>query len=77
MLRAVCLGKLTLTVLLSALFRACDPGTPIALPQDLGVDTQPRLQTLTVEAPAQRKAGMIVKSVAELVEKLHKEAKVI
>ena len=41
------------------------------------MDVQPRLQTLSVEAPAQRKAGVIVKSVAELVEKLHKEAKVI
>jgi len=45
--------------------------------QDLGVDTQPRLETLSIEAPAQRKAGVIVGSVAELVEKLHREAKVI
>ena len=41
------------------------------------MDAQPRLQTLSVEPPAQRKAGVIVHSVAELVEKLHKEAKII
>lgn len=46
-------------------------------PADLGVDVAPRLTTLKVEAPAQRKAGIKVASVAELVDKLKNEAKVI
>ena len=46
-------------------------------PSDLGVDTAPRLTTLKVTEPAGREAGIIVESVAELVEKLKNEAKVI
>jgi electron transfer flavoprotein beta subunit len=46
-------------------------------PADLGVDAAPRVKTLKVEPPAERKAGVIVKSVDELVEKLKNEAKVI
>ena len=46
-------------------------------PGDLGVDTAPRLTTLKVTKPAGREAGVIVESVAELVEKLKNEAKVI
>ncbi|WP_142850962.1 electron transfer flavoprotein subunit beta/FixA family protein [Telmatospirillum sp. J64-1] len=46
-------------------------------PADLGVDVAPRLVTLKVEEPAKRKAGVKVGSVAELVEKLKNEAKVI
>ena len=46
-------------------------------PSDLGVDTAPRLITLNVTEPAGREAGVIVDSVAELVEKLKNEAKVI
>lgn len=44
---------------------------------DYGVDLSPRLKTLKVEAPAQRKGGIIVASVDELVAKLKNEAKVI
>ena len=44
---------------------------------DLGVDITPRLTTLAVTEPAQREAGIMVGSVAELVEKLRGEAKVI
>ena len=44
---------------------------------DLGVDTAPRLKTLKVEEPPKRHAGVIVKSVAELVDKLRNEAKVL
>ena len=36
-----------------------------------------KLKTVKVEAPAERKAGVQVKSVDELVEKLKNEAKVI
>ena len=46
-------------------------------PGDLGVDTAPRLTTLNVTEPAGRESGVIVDSVAELVEKLKNEAKVI
>jgi electron transfer flavoprotein beta subunit len=46
-------------------------------PTDLGVDAKPRLITVKVEEPAKRKAGVKVKSVAELVAKLRTEAKVI
>jgi electron transfer flavoprotein beta subunit len=37
---------------------------------DLGVDLTPRLRTLKVEEPPPRKAGVVVGSVAELVQKL-------
>ncbi|MCD7037664.1 MULTISPECIES: electron transfer flavoprotein subunit beta/FixA family protein [Pseudomonas fluorescens group] len=43
----------------------------------LGVSTASTYKTLKVEAPAVRSAGIKVKSVAELVEKLKTEAKVI
>ncbi len=44
---------------------------------DLGVDITARLQTLKVEPPPTRQAGVRVADVAELVEKLRNEAKVI
>jgi electron transfer flavoprotein beta subunit len=46
-------------------------------PEVLGVSTVSNLTTIAVEAPAARGAGIKVKSVAELVEKLKNEAKVI
>ncbi len=46
-------------------------------PDDLGVDISPRLTTLKVAEPPQRQAGIKVSSVAELVDKLRNEAKVI
>jgi electron transfer flavoprotein beta subunit len=44
---------------------------------DLGVDVAPRLKTLKVVEPPKRQAGIKVESVAELVDKLKNEAKVI
>ena len=44
---------------------------------DLGVDAAPRVQQIKVEEPPKRKAGIKVASVAELVNKLKNEAKVI
>jgi len=44
---------------------------------DLGVDTTPRVQQIKVEEPPKRKSGIKVASVAELVNKLKNEAKVI
>jgi electron transfer flavoprotein beta subunit len=46
-------------------------------PADLGVDPTPRLTVLKVSEPPKRQAGKKVGSVAELVDKLRNEAKVI
>jgi electron transfer flavoprotein beta subunit len=46
-------------------------------PEDLGVDVAPRLKTLKVAEPAKRQAGVKVADVADLVNKLKNEAKVI
>ena len=46
-------------------------------PADLGVDVAPRLQTLKVAEPPKRSAGVMVADVAQLVDKLKNEAKVI
>ena len=45
--------------------------------ETLGIDIAPRLATLKVEEPPKRGAGVQVKDVAELVNKLKNEAKVI
>jgi len=52
---------------------------PIATvkPADLGVDPAPRLTLVKVAEPPKRQAGVKVKTVAELVQKLRIEAKVI
>ncbi|AZE48038.1 Electron transfer flavoprotein, beta subunit [Pseudomonas chlororaphis] len=49
----------------------------VLTPDALGVSTASTNKTVKVEAPAARSAGIKVKSVAELVEKLKNEAKVI
>ena len=46
-------------------------------PADLGVEVTPRLKTLKVAEPPKRQAGIKVSSVAELVDKLKNEARVI
>ena len=46
-------------------------------PADFGVDLTPRVTVLKVSEPGTRKAGIKVKDVPELVEKLKNEAKVI
>ena len=46
-------------------------------PDDLGVDTAPRLEVLSVVEPEKRTGGVKVETVAELVGKLQNEAKVI
>jgi electron transfer flavoprotein beta subunit len=46
-------------------------------PDALGVDPTPRLAILKVEEPSKRKSGVKVKDVAELIDKLKNEAKVI
>ncbi|MEJ6591830.1 MAG: electron transfer flavoprotein subunit beta/FixA family protein [SAR86 cluster bacterium] len=49
----------------------------VLTPEDLGVDVTPRVKTLKVTPPAERKAGIIVETVEALVDKLKNEAKVI
>jgi electron transfer flavoprotein beta subunit len=46
-------------------------------PEDLGVDVSPRLKLLKVSEPPRREAGVIVNDIAELMDKLSNEAKVI
>ncbi|MDY6921979.1 MAG: electron transfer flavoprotein subunit beta/FixA family protein [Pseudomonadota bacterium] len=46
-------------------------------PGDFGVDVSPLVKTVKVEPPAERQAGVKVADVAELVDKLKNEAKVI
>jgi len=46
-------------------------------PAEFGVSTTPRLKVLKTEEPSGRKAGVKVKSVAELVDKLKNEAGVL
>ena len=45
--------------------------------KDLEVDTTPRIKNLKVEEPPKREKGIMVKDIAELVQKLKHEAKVI
>ena len=45
--------------------------------EELKNDATPRVQQIKVEEPPKRKAGIKVSSVAELVQKLKNEAKVI
>ncbi len=45
--------------------------------EDFNIDIEPRLEILKVEEPKSRQAGIMVKSVDEMIEKLKNEAKVI
>ena len=49
----------------------------VLTPEELSVDVTPRVETVKVSEPPKRDAGVKVESVAELVEKLKNEAKVI
>jgi electron transfer flavoprotein beta subunit len=49
----------------------------VTTPGDLGVDIIQRLTVLKVEDPPKRQAGVMVEDVAQLVDKLRNEAKVI
>ena len=49
----------------------------VTTPEDLGVTVSASISTLKVAPPAERQAGIIVADVAELVDKLKNEAKVI
>jgi electron transfer flavoprotein beta subunit len=45
--------------------------------QELEVNLEPQLETISVEEPVKRKGGVILSSAAELVDRLKNEAKVI
>lgn len=49
----------------------------VICPADLGVDIRPRLEILKVEEPPKRSGGIKVADVAELVDKLRNEARVL
>ncbi len=49
----------------------------VVKPADLGVDVAPRLANVTVTEPPKRSAGIKVADVAQLIDKLKNEAKVI
>lgn len=49
----------------------------VKTPDDLGVNVTPSVKLVKVEPPPERQAGIKVESVAELVDKLKNEAKVI
>jgi electron transfer flavoprotein beta subunit len=46
-------------------------------PADLGVDPAPRLATVSVTEPPKRSAGVKVADIAQLIDKLKNEAKVL
>ena len=45
--------------------------------EELGIDIAPRIENIKISQPATRKKGVMVADVAELVQKLKYEAKVI
>ncbi len=49
----------------------------VITPESLNVDISPRLKIIKVTAPPVRKSGVLVNNVAELIDKLRNEAKVI
>jgi electron transfer flavoprotein beta subunit len=62
---------------LPSIMKAKKKPLEVLKPAELGIDPAPRLATVKVDEPGQRKAGILVKDVAELVEKLRNEAKAI
>ena len=50
---------------------------PLSPPADLGVEVKSTLSLVQVTPPAQRKAGIKVASIEQLVDKLKNEAKVL
>ena len=45
--------------------------------EELGIDVKPRIENIKISEPASRQKGVMVADVAELVQKLKYEAKVI
>ena len=49
----------------------------VKTPEDFGVDMSSKIKTVKIAEPTERKAGVTVNSVDELLDKLKNEAKVI
>ena len=49
----------------------------IITPEDMGVDTAPRLELINVAEPPERQAGIKVEDVGQLLDKLKNDVKVI
>ena len=64
-------------VTLPNIMKAKKKHVDVFTPQELGVDVTPRLKTLSVTEPPKRRAGVKVANVAQLIDKLKNEAKVI
>jgi len=64
-------------VTLPNIMKAKKKALEVLKPEALGVDVAPRLETLRVEEPPKRKAGVRVADAKGLVDKLRNEAKVI
>ena len=62
---------------LAAIMKAKKKPMDVMTPEDLGVDPTPRIETVMVEDPPVRDAGVKVPDVAALVQKLSDEAKVL
>ena len=64
-------------LVLRQLHRGAAVGNSEPFAAELGVDMTQRTKVIKVEEPQKRKGGVKVKSVAELVDKLKNEAKVV
>ena len=64
-------------VSLPGLIKARRKPIEVKMLAELGVNVEPRTQTLSVAAPPKRPAGVSVESIEELVQKLKHEAKVL
>ena len=64
-------------VKLPSIMKAKKKPLDIMTPDQLGVDLRPRIETVRISEPPQRKAGVKVGSVEELLSKLKNEARVI
>jgi electron transfer flavoprotein beta subunit len=76
-LPAVITTDLRLNASLPNIMKAKKKPLEIIALADLGVDPTPRVTTVKVELPAERKAGIKVASIEELIAKLKNDAKVI
>ncbi len=59
------------------IMRARTKPLDVITPEELGVDVKPRLTTVRVSEPPPRRAGVRVRSVAELLDRLKNEARVL
>lgn len=65
------------TISIPAIMKAKKKAIEVVGPNDLGVNISPDYNTVTVEPPGNRKAGIMVENVEQLLDKLRNEAKVL